>query len=105
MRSIEKGVLRLPIYLSPDAGNLITALLNRNPAQRIGSGKTGAAEIKQHAWFKDIDWDLALRRGLKPLKPCIKPVPNVVITPDFNVDADRSVNHLPGWGYTDKHAI
>lgn len=36
--------------------SLIEALLNTNPAYRLGCGKMGAAEIKAHAFFKGFDW-------------------------------------------------
>jgi len=32
-------------------------LLNRNPSKRLGAGAGGANDIKDHAFFNDIDWD------------------------------------------------
>ena len=39
------------------ARQLIHALLHRDPASRLGSN-TGANEIKQHPFFRDINWPL-----------------------------------------------
>lgn len=39
------------------ARQLINALLQRDPASRLGSA-TGSNEIKQHAFFRGINWPL-----------------------------------------------
>jgi len=33
---------------------------------RLGSGATGSAEIKGHAWFADYDWDKVMRKEYTP---------------------------------------
>nr|AML78724.1 putative LOV domain-containing protein [Cunonia capensis] len=45
----------IPVSLA--ARQLINALLNRDPASRLGSN-TGANEIKQHHFFRGINWPL-----------------------------------------------
>ena len=45
------------------AGDLCSRLLTWcklqvDPEQRLGSGPTGAEEIKQHPWFASLDWGL-----------------------------------------------
>nr|AML78180.1 putative LOV domain-containing protein [Sideroxylon reclinatum] len=45
----------IPVSLA--ARQLIHALLNRDPASRLGS-KSGANEIKQHPFFRGINWPL-----------------------------------------------
>nr|AML77910.1 putative LOV domain-containing protein [Lomandra longifolia] len=45
----------IPVSLA--ARQLIHALLRRDPADRLGSN-TGANEIKQHPFFRDINWPL-----------------------------------------------
>jgi serine/threonine protein kinase len=44
-----------------DAKDLVEKLLQVKPEDRL----TGA-QIKQHPWFSDIDWDKAEKRGLTP---------------------------------------
>ncbi|KAK4782730.1 hypothetical protein SAY86_007104 [Trapa natans] len=51
----------IPVSLA--ARQLINALLQRDPASRLGS-KNGAHEIKQHYFFRGIKWPLI--RGMKP---------------------------------------
>ncbi|XP_051776535.1 microtubule-associated serine/threonine-protein kinase 1 isoform X2 [Erpetoichthys calabaricus] len=46
--------------LPSDAQNLISALLQTDPLLRLGTG--GAFEVKQHAFFKELDWNSLLRQ-------------------------------------------
>ncbi|XP_034996779.2 microtubule-associated serine/threonine-protein kinase 1 isoform X2 [Zootoca vivipara] len=46
--------------LPADAQDLISCLLQTNPLHRLGAG--GAYEVKQHAFFKDLDWNGLLRQ-------------------------------------------
>lgn len=53
---VEKPIPMKP-YFSPEATSLLTAFLQRDPSKRIGSSDKQAQEIKDHAFFKDIDWN------------------------------------------------
>ncbi|XP_071586431.1 microtubule-associated serine/threonine-protein kinase 4 isoform X7 [Heliangelus exortis] len=44
----------------PDAQDLITLLLRQNPLERLGTG--GAYEVKQHKFFRNLDWNSLLRQ-------------------------------------------
>ncbi|XP_025962456.2 microtubule-associated serine/threonine-protein kinase 4 isoform X3 [Dromaius novaehollandiae] len=44
----------------PDAQDLITLLLRQNPLERLGTG--GAFEVKQHQFFRSLDWNSLLRQ-------------------------------------------
>ncbi|KAL1022818.1 hypothetical protein UPYG_G00032770 [Umbra pygmaea] len=46
--------------LPSDAQDLISKLLRQNPLERLGTG--GAFEVKQHAFFYDLDWNGLLRQ-------------------------------------------
>lgn len=60
--NIQNGPLKLPSYLSEEARSILVQLLNRNPYKRLGAGKKGAAEIKEHPFFKGLDWKEAESR-------------------------------------------
>lgn len=45
------------LQVSLAARQLINVLLNRDPGNRLGSN-TGANEIKQHPFFRGINWPL-----------------------------------------------
>ncbi|KAL9337496.1 hypothetical protein Peur_069265 [Populus x canadensis] len=51
---------RVPEEMSPEAQDLIDRLLTEVPDQRLGAG--GASEVKQHIFFKDINWDTLARQ-------------------------------------------
>nr|XP_020639015.1 microtubule-associated serine/threonine-protein kinase 2 isoform X2 [Pogona vitticeps] len=46
--------------LPPDSQDLIGKLLRQNPMERLGTG--GAFEVKQHRFFKNLDWNGLLRQ-------------------------------------------
>lgn len=48
----------------PAARDLLTRLLDRDPQRRLGA--TGAAEIKSHHFFANIDWRKLLQRKYEP---------------------------------------
>lgn len=47
-------------FIPDDARSLITGLLTQNPIKRLGANM-GALEIKQHAFFRNLDWNNLLR--------------------------------------------
>ena len=50
---------------------LSSQLLNRNPKHRLGAQRD-AAELKEHPFFKSIDWDLLAQRAVPPpFKPYV----------------------------------
>jgi len=70
---IQHGEIRFPKMnpLSDQARDFITKLLNRNPAERLGAG--GSREVKDHAFFAEINWEALLAKELTPpFKPTIE---------------------------------
>ncbi|KAG6721015.1 probable serine/threonine protein kinase IRE isoform X2 [Carya illinoinensis] len=51
---------KIPEEMSYEAYDLIDKFLTENPVQRLGA--TGAKEVKQHSFFKDINWDTLERQ-------------------------------------------
>ncbi|KAH6783094.1 AGC cGMP-dependent and protein kinase kinase family protein [Perilla frutescens var. hirtella] len=51
---------KVPEEISFEAYDLINKLLIENPVQRLGA--TGAAEVKRHPFFKDINWGTLARQ-------------------------------------------
>ncbi|KAF9364772.1 hypothetical protein BGX34_000442 [Mortierella sp. NVP85] len=107
--------LEFPPDMDQDAAEFITGLLERNPDDRLGSRST--EDVKSHAYFASINWDIALQRKL----PCPY-VPELVseedlsnfddayltMTPRFtpgNHTLSNSIqNCFQGYSYTDKMA-
>jgi serum/glucocorticoid-regulated kinase 2 len=72
-RKILQDPLRFGDEVKSDARSLLTLLLNRDPAQRLGSGASGAEVIKAHPFFaKHIDWKMLLAKKVRPpFKPSV----------------------------------
>jgi len=56
-----RQTLEIPKYLSPKAKDLLSRLLSRNPARRLGASE-GAEEVKSHPFFADVDWEKVYRK-------------------------------------------
>lgn len=71
---IRYGVLKFPRYISRLSALMVQALLCREPHRRLGSGHGGTSDVKEHAYFHDIDWiDLAELQIPPPIVPCASP--------------------------------
>jgi serine/threonine protein kinase SCH9 len=72
-RNIAFGKVRFPRdALSLEGRNFVKGLLNRNPKHRLGAN-SGAAELKAHPFFNDIDWDTLMKKKVAPpFKPVLK---------------------------------
>ena len=73
--------LHFPLDISSEARSVMTGLLQRNPAKRLGAN--GAEEIKRHPFFdKYIDWNRLLAKKIQPpFKPSV--VSNVKLLSTF----------------------
>ncbi|XP_041437566.1 serine/threonine-protein kinase N2-like [Xenopus laevis] len=66
MKSIRYDEIELPEDLSEDVSNFIYQLLEKDPEYRLGSGEAGAEMIKEHPFFRDMDWEQLLNRKIRP---------------------------------------
>lgn len=106
-------------FLSPDARDLCTRLLIKNPLERLGSGEGDAEDIKCHPWFECIDWKKIESKVLAPpYKPQLdSPLDVKHFPPDFTSlkpspqDLESlkasSASKIPGFSYenTDEFAM
>ncbi|KAK0618262.1 kinase-like domain-containing protein [Bombardia bombarda] len=65
--NIVKQKLVMPYFLGPDAKDLLTRLLRKDPAKRLGSNMPkDLATIKKHRFFRKVDWKRLETRELEP---------------------------------------
>ncbi|KAI8971732.1 kinase-like domain-containing protein [Mycotypha africana] len=70
--AILKKKLKIPYYISADAKDLLIRLLRKNPNVRLGTGDDGIQKIKQHRFFRKIDWnELKQRTVIPPIQPVV----------------------------------
>lgn len=70
--NIVRQKLVMPYYLSPDAKDLLTRLLRKDPKKRLGSMPKDLWTLKKHRFFRKIDWKkLEAREMEPPIQPMI----------------------------------
>ena len=73
MLDIVQNKIPMKEYFSDNAKDLITRLTTADLSKRLGCGKSGSQEIKDHPFFQGIDWVKLLRREVEPhYKPKLK---------------------------------
>ncbi|KAF5867238.1 serine/threonine protein kinase psk1 [Aspergillus alliaceus] len=87
---ILKQKLPLPYFLGPDAKDLLTRLLRKDPAKRLGYHMPKDLQtIKNHRFFRKIDWKALTRREVTP------PIIPVVTDPALAENFSNDFTHLP----------
>lgn len=70
---IVEGRVRYPSAMSHDARDIIGGLCTVDVSKRLGNVQGGAATVKAHPWFKNIDWDAVYHRRMQgPIVPHLK---------------------------------
>jgi len=89
-KNIAFGKVRFPRdALSTEGRNFVKGLLNRNPKHRLGANRD-AAELIEHAFFADIDWQAL---GKKNLVPPFKPkLTSMADTSHFDPEFTNALN-------------
>ncbi|KAI0320695.1 kinase-like domain-containing protein [Amylostereum chailletii] len=96
-KNICFGKIRFPRgVINEDGKQFVKALLNRNPKHRLGAQRD-AAELKEHPFFKTIDWTaLTLKQVTPPFKPVVESDESTAyFDPEFT-SADISDSVLTG---------
>ena len=108
---ILKQKLSLPYFLSPDAKDLLTRLLRKEPRKRLGGCMPKDLQvIKKHRFFRKIDWRLLERRELEPpIKPLITdPALAENFSNEFtDLEVSPVMTHSDGvlWGTNDENNL
>lgn len=69
------------IDTSDSCRDFISKLLDKNPATRLGSATSDAADVKKHPFFGEIDWEGVVSFKLTP------PLTPALVPPDMNGSA------------------
>ncbi|KAG1363860.1 serine/threonine-protein kinase UCN [Cocos nucifera] len=76
--------------LSTDLTDLISRLLAKDPARRLGYAG-GAEEVKAHPFFRGVQWDLLADVNRPPFLPPLEDLEEVVLTPGSDKTATAAV--------------
>ncbi|KAF9162565.1 hypothetical protein BGX20_001681 [Mortierella sp. AD010] len=67
---ILAGRIYFPAHIDPAAKDLIKKLLTSDITKRLGNLKDGSDDIKNHKWFRGVDWEGLYNRTVKaPIEP------------------------------------
>ena len=61
----DNEIKMLPIF-SAVATKLLQGLLHKNPKKRLGNGKNGIQNIKDHEFFREINWEALANKEIDP---------------------------------------
>ncbi|KAL1656165.1 cytochrome c oxidase subunit 1 [Didymella pomorum] len=90
---IVEGKVRFPSAMSAPARDLISGLCTVDVSKRLGNIAGGARRVKEHEWFKDIDWDKMYNREVQgPIVPHLR---GPADTRNFDDYEDESSNRDP----------
>jgi len=64
----DNWAIKYPPYLSSNAKDLVSKLLERKPAKRLGMLSGKASDVKKHKWFEGVDWAALEGRRLPPIR-------------------------------------
>ena len=114
--NIEYGELKIPGFVSKEAEELLRRLLERNPNKRLGGMGRDALEIKEHPYFKDVDWKKMYEKKIKApnfvnyMDKTIKYYhrPRLFANDDLlnKTEEDKPIpNILEGWSFINKDEI
>ncbi|CAD8207519.1 unnamed protein product [Paramecium pentaurelia] len=104
LNNIECNKISFPDNISKECKSIIQQLLEKNPMARLGASSRDADEIKDHLFFKQINWDDLLQKKYKPPQPLINQEilnQKFDIPFDFILSADKSssINYINGWSF------
>ncbi|XP_032817552.2 cGMP-dependent protein kinase 1-like isoform X1 [Petromyzon marinus] len=53
---ILEGNVMYPLYVGDSARSFVHRMCRPRPGQRLGNGKNGLASVRNHSWFRNVDW-------------------------------------------------
>ena len=95
-----KKPINLSNCFSKEAKDLIMKLVELDPKKRIGAGPNGIEDLKNHSYFKDIDWnDLENKNIMAPFVPILNGPTDLKYfdrkyTDEVNVTRDNGADEL-----------
>ncbi|KAG0175116.1 Serine/threonine kinase [Apophysomyces sp. BC1015] len=88
---LEDDIL-YPINMSRDSVSICQRLLTREPQKRLGAGPNDAVDIKEHPFFRGVNWEDMLNKQVAP--PFYPSVTGALDTSNFDEEFTRELPAL-----------
>jgi len=87
-RSQEQGPLQFPFHFPQSAKSFVAQLLQIRPHERLGAGRGGAQDVRDHALYRMLNFDFKAFHEQKLPTPFQKQwsYPEHFFTDDFGLD-------------------
>ncbi|GLD95891.1 hypothetical protein PINS_up004569 [Pythium insidiosum] len=89
-RNIKEGFLYIPPDLPEAVQSLLTGLLQRDPAQRLGATEAVPFSIMNHPFFEGIDWEALQQKKIEP-----EWLPDIIDDADVKYVDNEFINQVP----------
>lgn len=90
-QKIMDGYYEFPPHVEPKARDLVKSFLCADRSLRLGNARDGAHEVKQHKWFRGVDWRMVFERRVPP--PWVPKIRNLTDTQYFDRYAESAESH------------
>ncbi|MCJ1473889.1 serine/threonine protein kinase, AGC [Lambiella insularis] len=87
---ILEGKIPYPHGMSAEARDLISGLCTVNPSNRLGNISGGSQRVKNHPFFRTVDWETLYYRKMKgPIVPKLAHAADASNFDDYDAPSDR----------------
>ena len=93
-RKAIKGNITWTSSIGSVARDFVTRLLVQDPTKRLGCAGKGSLDVRNHPWFKNIDWKALLEKKIPA--PFIPKIKSATDDSNFQEFDDEGIRDFPG---------